>query len=283
MALLEVDDIHTFYGNIEALKGISLTVDEGEIVTLIGSNGAGKSTTLRSISGLTAAARGLDPLRRQGDRRDRAAGHRPARHLPVPRGPALLPAHDRAGEPRARAPTCAATAKSSRTSTACSSCSRGSRSARRQKAGTMSGGEQQMLAIGRALMAEPEAAAAGRALDGHRADPRGADLRDDRRDQPAGHHDPAGGAERQLRAGRLQARLRAGDRHRRAHRRVRRRCATTPRSRRRTWAHDRSSPPWAPRPSTCSTRGSRRLHRRPPTSRTGRATARRPGSPPGSC
>ena len=53
MALLEVTDIHSFYGNIEALKGISLTVEEGEIVTLIGSNGAGKSTTLRSISGLT--------------------------------------------------------------------------------------------------------------------------------------------------------------------------------------------------------------------------------------
>src|SRR5215213_7696270 len=51
--LLEVDDIHTSYGSIEALKGISITVDEGEIVTLIGSNGAGKSTTLRSISGLT--------------------------------------------------------------------------------------------------------------------------------------------------------------------------------------------------------------------------------------
>ena len=67
MALLEVDDIHTYYGNIEALKGISLTVEEGEIVTLIGSNGAGKSTTLRSISGLNAAAHGLDPLRRRGD------------------------------------------------------------------------------------------------------------------------------------------------------------------------------------------------------------------------
>ena len=53
MALLEIDDLHTYYGNIEALKGVSLTVDEGEIVTLIGSNGAGKSTTLRSISGLT--------------------------------------------------------------------------------------------------------------------------------------------------------------------------------------------------------------------------------------
>ncbi len=58
MALLELDDVHTFYGNIEALKGISITVDEGEIVTLIGSNGAGKSTTLRSISGLSPPGRG---------------------------------------------------------------------------------------------------------------------------------------------------------------------------------------------------------------------------------
>ena len=53
MALLTLTDVHTFYGNIEALKGISIEVNEGEIVTLIGSNGAGKSTTLRSISGLT--------------------------------------------------------------------------------------------------------------------------------------------------------------------------------------------------------------------------------------
>ena len=53
MAMLELNDVHSFYGNIEALKGISIEVDEGEIVTLIGSNGAGKSTTLRSISGLT--------------------------------------------------------------------------------------------------------------------------------------------------------------------------------------------------------------------------------------
>src|SRR6266513_2238660 len=58
MMLLEVDDIHAFYGAIEALKGVSLTVDEGEVVTLIGSNGAGKSTTLRSISGLTPPSAG---------------------------------------------------------------------------------------------------------------------------------------------------------------------------------------------------------------------------------
>ena len=65
MAFLEVDDIKTYYGNIQALKGISLEVNEGECVTLIGSNGAGKSTTLRSISGLTPPRDGLDPARRR--------------------------------------------------------------------------------------------------------------------------------------------------------------------------------------------------------------------------
>ena len=58
MAMLELNEVHTYYGNIEALKGISLTVEEGEVVTLIGSNGAGKSTTLRSISGLTPPREG---------------------------------------------------------------------------------------------------------------------------------------------------------------------------------------------------------------------------------
>ena len=58
MTLLEVEDIHTYYGAIEALRGVSLRVEEGEVVTIIGSNGAGKSTTLRSISGLTPARSG---------------------------------------------------------------------------------------------------------------------------------------------------------------------------------------------------------------------------------
>jgi branched-chain amino acid transport system ATP-binding protein len=58
MALLELEDIHTYYGNIAALKGVSIKVEEGEIVTLIGSNGAGKSTTLRSISGLSPPRQG---------------------------------------------------------------------------------------------------------------------------------------------------------------------------------------------------------------------------------
>ena len=62
--------MHTFYGTIEALKGISIEVREGEIVTLIGANGAGKSTTLRSINGLNQPARGLDRLPGQGHHAD---------------------------------------------------------------------------------------------------------------------------------------------------------------------------------------------------------------------
>ena len=58
MTLLQVENVHTFYGAIEALRGVSLRVEEGEVVTIIGSNGAGKSTTLRSISGLTPAKTG---------------------------------------------------------------------------------------------------------------------------------------------------------------------------------------------------------------------------------
>ena len=89
-ALLEVNDIHTFYGTIEALKGVSLTVEEGEVVTLIGSNGAGKSTTLRSISGLTPASAGAINFGGQEITR------RPAQDIvgrgdrPGARGPALL-------------------------------------------------------------------------------------------------------------------------------------------------------------------------------------------------
>ena len=103
----------------------------------------------------------------------------------------------------------------------------------------MSGGEQQMLAIGRALMARPQPAAAGRAVARPRAGDRRQDLRDHPRDQRAGHDDPARRAERQLRARRLPARLRARDRHGRAQRHVGRTCATTRASRTRTSAHDR--------------------------------------------
>ena len=76
-ALLEVEDLHTFYGNIEALKGISLYVEEGEVVTLIGSNGAGKTTTLRSISGLTPARTGTIRFRGRDISCEITHGHNP--------------------------------------------------------------------------------------------------------------------------------------------------------------------------------------------------------------
>jgi branched-chain amino acid transport system ATP-binding protein len=156
MALLEVSDIRARYGAIEALKGVSLTVDEGEVVTLIGSNGAGKSTTLRSISGLTPASAGTVTF--DGEDITRVPAHEI-----VVRGIALSPegrhcfarmtvrenlelgAHRRAkgpeiGEDLDRVFTLFPRLQERE----------------RQKAGTMSGGEQQMLAIGRALMARPK-------------------------------------------------------------------------------------------------------------------------------
>jgi branched-chain amino acid transport system ATP-binding protein len=154
MALLEVDDIHTFYGNIEALKGISLTVDEGEIVTLIGSNGAGKSTTLRSISGVTPPRQGTIVFDGEDittvppqDIVQRGISQSPEGRHVFPRMTvrenldmgAYLRRDDYSGDmervfelfPRLK-------------------------ERERQKGGTMSGGEQQMLAIGRALMARPK-------------------------------------------------------------------------------------------------------------------------------
>jgi branched-chain amino acid transport system ATP-binding protein len=154
MALLEVDDIHTRYGAIEALKGVSLTVDDGEVVTLIGSNGAGKSTTLRSITGLTPASSGS--IRFEGEEISRV----PAQEI-VARGIALSP-EGRHCFPRMTVRENLDMGAYRR---------RGSELAEdldrvyslfprlhereSQKAGTMSGGEQQMLAIGRALMARP--------------------------------------------------------------------------------------------------------------------------------
>ena len=124
--VLEVEDIHTYYGAIEALKGISLEVNEGEIVTLIGSNGAGKTTTLRSVSGLTPPQDRHDHLR--GARDPGSAGHGvvAARDRAVARGPAHLPAHDRAREPRDGRLHAQDNARSARTSSASTSCSRAS-------------------------------------------------------------------------------------------------------------------------------------------------------------
>ena len=82
--LLELDDIHVFYGNIEALKGVSITVDSGEIVTLIGANGAGKSTTLRAISGTHKPRTGSRPPGGARDPPLAGARDRDARDRPLP-------------------------------------------------------------------------------------------------------------------------------------------------------------------------------------------------------
>ena len=99
IALLALKDVHAYYGQIQALRGVSLDVDEGEIVTLIGANGAGKTTTLRTISGLLPAAPGHDHLAAPT-----STAWRP--HEVVERGICQAPEgrgsspDDRAGEPR---------------------------------------------------------------------------------------------------------------------------------------------------------------------------------------
>jgi branched-chain amino acid transport system ATP-binding protein len=155
MAMLEVSDIHTFYGNIEALKGVSVEVEEGECVTLIGSNGAGKSTTLRSISGLSPPRQGS--IRFQ----DREITETPPQDI-VSMGVAQSP-EGRHVFPRMTVQEnllLGAYLRRDQTEIA-SDLDRvydlfpRLKERQRQKGGTMSGGEQQMLAIGRALMARP--------------------------------------------------------------------------------------------------------------------------------
>jgi branched-chain amino acid transport system ATP-binding protein len=156
MALLEVSDIRTFYGNIEALKGISVTVEEGEVVTLIGSNGAGKSTTLRSISGLTPPREGS--IKFEGTE----IGEVPPQEI-VQRGISLSP-EGRHVFPRMNVRENLDLGAYLRKDAGEIANDRERvyalfprlKERERQKGGTMSGGEQQMLAIGRALMANPK-------------------------------------------------------------------------------------------------------------------------------
>jgi len=154
MAMLEVDDIHTYYGNIEALKGISLTVEAGECVTLIGSNGAGKSTTLRSISGLTPPRTG--DIRFQGENITRT----PTADI-VKLGVSQAPEGRRCFPRMTVRENLDMGAYLRRDKEITSDMERvfdlfpRLLEREKQKAGTMSGGEQQMLAIGRALMAKP--------------------------------------------------------------------------------------------------------------------------------
>jgi branched-chain amino acid transport system ATP-binding protein len=156
MALLELRDVHTYYGAIHALRGVSVEVEEGEIVTLIGSNGAGKSTTLRTISGLLRPRQGEIWLRGQ-----RIDGRRP--HEIVAMGVCQSPEGRRVFARMSVLENLemGAFARRDRAEV------RGDYDRvfelfprllerKEQKAGTLSGGEQQMLAIGRALMAAPK-------------------------------------------------------------------------------------------------------------------------------
>ena len=156
MALLEVKDVHTYYGNIQALKGVSLTVDEGEIVTLIGSNGAGKTTTLRTIAGALRPRKGTVVL-----------GDRDLTTVPASQIVRLGIAHS----PEGRRIFARMTVKENLEMGAFTRTDKAEierdfervyelfprlKERLTQRAGTLSGGEQQMLAIGRALMSKPK-------------------------------------------------------------------------------------------------------------------------------
>ncbi len=155
MAMLEVNNVHTYYGHIHALKGISITVEEGEIVTLIGSNGAGKTTTLRTISGLLRPRRGNVLF--EGDDITKVPPHQL-----IYRGLAMVP--------EGRGIFARLTVLENLNMGAFSRTDKDGikedlekvyqlfprlKERRSQVAGTLSGGEQQMLAIGRALMSRP--------------------------------------------------------------------------------------------------------------------------------
>ena len=156
MAMLEVHNVHTYYGNIHALKGISITVEEGEIVSLIGGNGAGKSTTLKTISGLLRPREGYVKLNGEDLGQYKA-------HEIVSKGVVQVP--------EGRQVFAALTVMENLEMGAFSRNDRDGiradvekvfhifprlKERQRQVAGTLSGGEQQMLATGRALMARPK-------------------------------------------------------------------------------------------------------------------------------
>ncbi|MFN2151785.1 MAG: ABC transporter ATP-binding protein [Anaerolineales bacterium] len=155
MAMLEVNDIHTYYGNIHALKGISLKVEEGEIVSLIGGNGAGKTTTLRSISGLLKPRQGNITL--YGDEISDIPAHdlvfKGISMVPEGRGvfARLTVAENLDLGAFTRSDKAAIQQDLERVYTLFPRLKERSS----QVAGTLSGGEQQMLATGRALMARP--------------------------------------------------------------------------------------------------------------------------------
>jgi branched-chain amino acid transport system ATP-binding protein len=155
MAMLEVNDIHSYYGNIHALKGISLTVDKGEIVTLIGANGAGKTTTLKTISGLLHPRHGAIML--EGERIDGLPPHQIVMRGigQAPEGRKIFGALTVLENLEMGAYARNDTAAIARDLDFVFALFPRLQERRSQLGGTLSGGEQQMLAMGRALMAHP--------------------------------------------------------------------------------------------------------------------------------
>ena len=155
MAMLEVNDINVYYGNIHAIKGVSFHVNEGEIISLIGANGAGKTTTLQTISGLLRSKTGSSKFM------DQEISHLPAYKLPalglaqVPEGRRVFLQMSVEENLELGAYT---QSKGSINDTMALIYERFPRlkERRKQMAGTLSGGEQQMLAMGRAMMSHPK-------------------------------------------------------------------------------------------------------------------------------
>ena len=152
--LLELDEIYVHYGKIEAIRGISFEVDEGEIVTLIGANGAGKSTTLKTISGLRTVSRG--EIRFNGQVITRMPGYKRvlAGIGQAPEGRGIFPGMTVAENLHMGA--YARKDDSSNELAEAYDLFPRLKERKRQAGGTLSGGEQQMLAIGRALMTKPK-------------------------------------------------------------------------------------------------------------------------------
>src|SRR6476619_2396278 len=155
MALLEVSELHTYYGNIHALRGISLTVEEHEIVTMIGSNGAGKSTTLNSISGIVGVRSGRVSL--DGEDLTRVPPHEVVKLgvVQVPEGRRIFARLTVEENLKMGGYVMSQTAEVVDGIDRAYVTFPRLKERRNQVAGTLSGGEQQMLAMGRALMAKP--------------------------------------------------------------------------------------------------------------------------------
>ena len=195
--LLQFTDVHTHYGPLHVLKGVSYEIREGEIVSLLGGNASGKSTTMKTILGLVRPTEGTVTFRGEPIHTLRTAEIVRRGIAPVPEARRVFPRmtvlenlemgrYTRRGQPGWEAelervyrlfPVL--------------------KERRAQLAGTLSGGEQQMLAIGRALMAKPDPPLHGRALDGAFTGVRRAGLRHHPDDQRAGHDDLRRRAERQ--------------------------------------------------------------------------------------